>query len=191
MSNFKEEVYYEVNEIEDNKFNWISRPYISSHLQTQLKDADVLFVPLENFRPKFPLLFPQGTMDLYYKAVRELSELNVGICIEENDYKEIALHSDILRFGQFLVEFIAAPLLVNWLWSVINSKSQKESNPIIEVNLIVVKDGTAKQFKYRDKKSNFEATIKKEVETYCYSKSGILKSTFPNDKIGGNIDEHI
>lgn len=191
MDTFKEESYYEVNEIDDVKFAWVSRPYISLSLKENLKGADILFIPLENFRPNYPLLFPEGTIDLYYKAVNELPNLNIGICVEEHDYKEIALHSDILRLGQFLVEYIAAPLFVSWLWSVINSKSQKESNPIIEVNLIVVEGSTAKQFKYRDEKSNFEATIKKEVETYCHSKSGIKKNTFSNDKFGRNIDEHV
>lgn len=191
MSSFKEEFYYEVSEIEDGKLAWVSRPYISLSLKENLKGTDILFIPLEKFRPNYPLLFPEGTIDLYYKAVNELSNLNIGICIEEHDYKEIVLHSDIIRFGQFLVEYIAAPIFVNWLWSVINSKSQKESNPIIEVNLIIVDDNTAKQFKYKDKKSNFESTIKKEVETYCHSKSGIKKCTFSNDKVGRNMDEHV
>lgn len=191
MGTFTEEFYYEVNEIEDGKLAWISRPYISLSLKENLKGADILFIPLENFRPNYPLLFPEGTIELYYKAVNELTNLNIGICIEDHDYKEIALHSDIIRFGQFLVEYIAAPLFVSWLWSVINSKSQKESNPIIEVILIVVNDNTAKQFKYKDKKSNFESTIKKEVETYCRSKSGIKRSKFSNDKVGRNMDEHV
>ena len=191
MDTFTEEFYYEVNEIEDGKLAWISRPYIPLSLKENLKVADILFIPLENFRPDYPLLFPEGTIDLYYKAVNELTNFNIGICIEDHDYKEIALHNDIIRFGQFLVEYIAAPLFVSWLWSVIDSKSQKESNPIIEVNLIVVNDNTAKQFKYKDKKSNFESTIKKEVEIYCHSKSGIKRSTFSNDKVGGNMNEHV
>ncbi len=95
----------------------IRREYISKKLQEDLVNANVLLVPNEGYGDRTDLIyFPSGTTDLYqYLRERQTEDFKIGICIEDKDFKEVALHADWLIIAQFVVSFVIAPLFVDLL----------------------------------------------------------------------------
>lgn len=81
--------------------------------------ADIVFVP-QPFRDTPKPLFPVGNSELFQYVRSNLVEPSlVEIAVEDKDYLELALHADLLRLGQILVEDLALPtlagLLVIWI----------------------------------------------------------------------------
>lgn len=94
---------------------WIKRPFVGDNLRQQLSKANVLVVPNEGYGDRVDLIyFPSGTAELF-QFIREsgMENLSVEICIEDADYKEVALHADILIVATFVVTSLIAPLAVD------------------------------------------------------------------------------
>ena len=86
----------------------------------------------------------------------------IDICIEDRDYKELALHADLITFATFVVTSIALPVLVNFLSEYIKNKIFTNSDRVIKVSLVVEnkKKGTSKNVTYEGKPESFDSTIK-------------------------------
>ena len=119
---------------------FINRPYISSELRERLSGANVLLIPNEGYGGKKELVyFPSGTAELFhFLEERKTENLNVDICIEEKDYKEVALHFDWLMLASFVVTSLVAPLIVNLLTEYIKKRQGKrEPDTIVKHTLVV------------------------------------------------------
>lgn len=94
---------------------WLHRPYVSDALREELMAADVLLVPQEKFRDHDGPLFPEGTSALLPFLQDNAGSLKVDICADDETYRELALHYDLVDVGMFVASSMAAPLLVNWI----------------------------------------------------------------------------
>jgi hypothetical protein len=67
----------------------------------------------------------------FLKFLREHSPsgTDVAIAAEDADYKEVVLHSDIVRLATMIVEYAAAPLAIHiigaYLWDLLGSRHQR------------------------------------------------------------------
>lgn len=103
--------------------DWLSKPYVSSSLRQRLETSNVLIIPQEGYGDYSDPLFVAGTDDLFrYMSHNASNEVVVDVCIADEDYKTLSLHSDILRLGSFLVTSTILPLFVNLLSSYIYEK---------------------------------------------------------------------
>jgi hypothetical protein len=87
-------------------------------------------LPDAGFRDYPGPVFPQGTVDfLAYLRGHAPNATSVEIAAEDADYKEIALHFDVVRLATLFVEYAAAPLAINliasYLWEHLGSRSKK------------------------------------------------------------------
>jgi hypothetical protein len=91
------------------------------HAETwaSVERAGIVLVPDEGFRDQPGPFFPQGTVD-FLAFLRDHAGASVEIAAEDAEYKEVALHFDILRLATLFVHEIAAPaaaaLIANYLW---------------------------------------------------------------------------
>ena len=94
---------------------WIDRPYISAETRAHLSNASALIVPREGYGERSEIVyFPNGTDNLlFFLKNAETDEFRVGICIEDRDYKELALYADVISVAMMLVTTVVAPLVVN------------------------------------------------------------------------------
>jgi hypothetical protein len=93
---------------------WRSREYVDDKLRAQLQSADILIVPNEGFAEYKGPLFPVGTEGVYtYMKKNAPAGVNVDICVDDDKYKELALHFDWLIIPLFVVTALAAPTAVN------------------------------------------------------------------------------
>lgn len=155
-----------ITDSSENFDTWINRKYISSETRELLKQSDILVVPIEGFRElDFPV-FPVKTEEiLSFLKKRIPSENKVDICIEDKDYKELALHSVLVMLGGFVVTSICAPILVNILWQYIEKEilTKKEKRNVRVSLTIVNEDGISKNLTYEGNAEDF-STIKDELK---------------------------
>lgn len=93
---------------------WLAKPYISDDLRAQLQSANALIVPSEESRPGYGPLFPRGTIELLQFLRRaKCDDFSPDICISDDEYSELTLHSIGLVLGGIVVTSVALPVLVN------------------------------------------------------------------------------
>lgn len=158
----KHESYERIFVVEDTQISfetWFSKPYISPSLRSQLKNANLLIVPDEGIRETIGPVFPEGTAELF-RFLKECSEegLISEICIEDNNYNELALHWDLVNVGTVVATLIVAPVAVNLISEYLKKwLGPKEEKTHIKFDMTIVEsknksthilyEGPAKEFK--------------------------------------------
>jgi len=147
-----------ITDSSENFDTWINRGYISKELRQDLKNSNILIVPIEGFRVKDILVFPDQTEGLFTFIRNRLpSDFKINVCIEERDYKELILHADLLILGTFVVTLIVAPILVNILSEYLKEKILKTNKKRgVKVSLTIVDEkGRSKNLTYEGDAENF------------------------------------
>ncbi len=138
------------------KSYWLKNEISQSNL-SNIEASDILIVPFEEFRDKSEFVFHQGTATLfsYLKSHLE-NDLTIDICIDDDQYQEIVLHSQTHRISEIVVTLLAAPLLVNLLSSYIDDQIKAEPNDVVEAS-IIVEDNQCRgfQFNYKGEAKDF------------------------------------
>ncbi len=93
---------------------WSSQPFLKDETKRKLNEADAILVPQEGFRGNQEPTFPVCTEEIF-QFVRERldGQATADIAIEDEDYKEVALHSALLIIGAFVVTSLVAPVLTD------------------------------------------------------------------------------
>jgi len=141
---------------------WLNRPYIGAELRKQLAAANFLVVPREGFRERTEPVFPVGTESLYDFIKNQASDgMKPDICIEDNDYRELALHSTLLIIGGFIVTSLVAPVVVNVISEYIKKKMGPDhADGTVKCDITVVdENGAAKKITYEGPATTFERTV--------------------------------
>ena len=165
-----------ISDSSDNFQTWINKTFIPENLRNSLVKASVLILPEESFRNETYPLFPVTTDQLFQYLRINLPENSVDLCIDDSNYRELALHSDYKRIGKFIVVAAFIPVFINCLSNyitetyikkdeakpniiIINQKSQNaepqtapkkymESTKVKFSVIVVDSNGTSKEYKY-------------------------------------------
>lgn len=147
-----------ITDSSENFETWINRSYISEDLRHDLREADILLIPQEGIRERETRIFPVKTEEFFNFLKKNLpSEYSVNICIEEDEYKELAYHSELAILAGLVVSYVALPILINLLTDYISSKilRPKEKNNIKLSLTIVYPDRTSKNLEYEGDANKF------------------------------------
>ena len=156
--------YLETSTIDDtneSKEYWINQNFIPQNLKTKLKCSNVLFVPEERY----------GEMGFHAEVLPFLefletagnTEINPNICMDEKDYQQFILHSDVLRFGKIIIEYIVLPLFTNYLYDFLKTKFfNSDDEDKIEITLNVQKNNKNTEFEFRGSLKDFQELIHDE-----------------------------
>lgn len=147
-----------VTDTSDNFSTWISKDFVPEEIRSGLAKCQVLLVPEIGFRDYDKPLFPVGTESLLATLKRSLGpSIQVDICISDENYAELALHSDTCRLGRFVVLSVVLPLFLSVLANVIYDKMK--TNPErtdISFNMTVVDtNGVSKDISYEGPAKDF------------------------------------
>jgi hypothetical protein len=94
---------------------WSERPYVSGSVQAALAHAEVLLVPYEGFRDHEGPLFAAGTAELYAFLKERAPSTRIEASIDDDKFKELSLHGDVIFLGTILLKYVVAPLFVTLL----------------------------------------------------------------------------
>jgi hypothetical protein len=111
---------------------WLNQPYVSSELSDSIQKADLVLVPWE-YEPNNVYVFPTGTIEFtqYLQKKLQDEQLTLEICIQEADYQEIALHSEVLRIVEIIVTLAIAPIvtgiIANYIFDTLGKRRAKKA----------------------------------------------------------------
>lgn len=119
---------------------WKNREFLSEEKKKELDEVSILILPLVDFRENISLTFPLATEHLFKFFLEKLPEgLSIDVCINDDEYSEIALHSNLKNIGKFIVKKVALPIFLIILTAYIESmfKDKEDNGPdIIIINQV-------------------------------------------------------
>jgi hypothetical protein len=158
--------YLEITEVETTIHSWSTSEFLSESTREAISKASVLIIPQMGFRDYSEPLFPVGTTELfsYLRSAAE-TNLNIEIAIDDEDYREIALHSDIVRIATIVVEYYVAPILSGLLVNYITSRLGRGfTEGRVEATVVVADSDGVKsrswELKYKGPAKTFENFLK-------------------------------
>jgi len=117
--------------------------------------------------------------------LRDNSEkgVNADLCIADKDYQELALHSDLIIVGGFVVTSLIAPIVVNLISDYIKKRfSSKYEKAGIKVEMAVVEqDGRASKLLYEGSAKDFVEIVKPALSSLAEKKTEQLPSASTKD----------
>lgn len=145
-----------------------SKPYFPKGFEQDLKKANLLLLPNEEVKNITCPVFPEQTME-FHKFMKhfESNALIGDICISDEDYVELELHSDLITLPCMIVTMVILPVCVNLISDYLNRKIQErksETDLKVKVNITVVDGENSKQISYEGDARVFEKTIKSANE---------------------------
>lgn len=156
--------YLETSTIKDtneSKEYWINQEFIPQNLKTKLKSSNVLFVPEER----------SGDMGFHEEVLPFLEflenvgdgEINPNVCMDEKDYQEFILHSDVLRFGKIIIEYIVLPVFANYLYDFLKTEFfNPDDEDKIEITLNIQENNKNTELEFRGSLKDFQELIHDE-----------------------------
>ena len=123
--------------------SWITKDFLSDKTKKSLQRASILFVPSIGFREENVPTFPVLTEEIYNYFQENLpAEIIAEICIDDENYFEIALHSDYKRIGNFVVKAVVIPIFAAVLTAYIIEKYVKPEESQPQINVINIDNST-------------------------------------------------
>ncbi|MFP3356274.1 hypothetical protein R0K17_02835 [Planococcus sp. SIMBA_143] len=141
-----------------------SKPYFPKNLEETLKKANFLLLPHEEFKSTTNPVFPEQTME-FYNFVNSFDSNNLigDICISDEDYAELELHTDLITLATIIITSGILPVTINLISSYLDRKIQERGNKNdlkVKVNITVVDEGKSTSISYEGDADKFEKTLK-------------------------------
>ncbi|AOE81385.1 hypothetical protein A7318_23195 [Pseudomonas lurida] len=147
-----------VSETTESRKFWLSQDIVKD-LEQQLAAADVLIVPLHEFRPGVKYVFHQDTPALYeYLKSKLADQIVVDICANDDEYLEIALHSNFFRLSQIVLSYAVVPVVFGLLTNYIYDELKAKPGDTVELSLII-EDEQCKAFNFSFKGDAKDLTL--------------------------------
>lgn len=150
-----------VEEVNFNLEDYISDFIRDKELEGSVREANVLLLPYKEFREVRGPLFPEAYSQFYDYLLENLNDSKVELCVEEEDYKEVALHDETINLGLMFLTGIVLPVVSNLISEyIISSHDNKKVN--VKVSFIEKEGDKYKKFDYEGDSKYLKDTI----ETY-------------------------
>jgi len=138
---------------------------LSVELRSAVDRADIVLVPDDGFGDYDGPVFPQGTVE-FFQFLRNHAPVGaaVAIAVEDADYKEVVLHSDMVRLGTIFVEYVGAPIVMSLIAAYLKDflGSRLKSTEARTAIIVHRKDGAIEQtvrISYEGPAQNVEAAL--------------------------------
>lgn len=125
------------------------KPYVPMEYMDDIKKANLLLIPNENFRDEGDVLFPETTRE-FFDYVRYLSDDKVvaDIAISDEDFLRIELHSATIEIATIIVQSVVLPIatsmIASFLFDLVKKYHRKPEETSAKVKIIVEETETKK-----------------------------------------------
>lgn len=141
----------------------LQKEYIPQKYIEDIKKANVLIIPNEGFRDNDGCFFPECTSE-FYMYLKNQKEIETEICIDDDEYKKIELHADIVYVATIIIQYVILPIvtgvIASYLYGKANSMNKDRKDANASVHIIVEKNGKSKKIDYEGSIENFEEAMK-------------------------------
>lgn len=157
-----------VTDVDINFKSIYEKDYIPKKYIEDIKQANILIIPNDGFREKKGLFFPECTSE-FYKFLKSKSEVKTEICIDDDDFRKLELHADIIYVATLIVQYavfpIATSIIATYLYDKVKSMNKETDETNTKVHIIVEKNGKSKKVDYEGSIENFEKAMKNVEKT--------------------------
>lgn len=125
------------------------KKYIPSEYLDEIKKANLLIVPNENFRKKGDVLFPETTRESFeYIQDHPNDEIVADIAISDDNFQRIELHSAVIEVATIIVNVVVLPVAINmisnYLYDLIKKYHRKPEDTSARLKIISEETKTKK-----------------------------------------------
>lgn len=144
-----------------------NKDYYPMKYDDNLKNANILLIPFENFREGYKILFSETTKE-FFNYLKEAGDENIKpdvVCLDE-DFKEIELHNADIIITSMLISNMVLPFLINLLSSFVYNKltniaqEPRSANVKFELYINNSSKSSTTKVKYNGPASEIERTLK-------------------------------
>jgi hypothetical protein len=156
----------EVAQTSRNRQYWATRSWVAPVRQDEIRAADILVVPWEDFREDHKALFPQGTTSYLQKLKESFPNSRIAIAIERDQYQEIAVHAREWRLPALMVSIVLLPALADVLATQANRWiSSPQDDDRVRMEVIVEGDkGRCISIKYEGPPDRLAQTLIEQAQ---------------------------
>lgn len=125
------------------------KEYIPVEYMNDIKKANFLIIPNEEFRNEECTLFPETTRQ-FFEFIKESSEKNIipDIAISDEDFQQIELHSAVVEVATVIVQWLVFPVAANlistFLYDLAKKYHRKPEETSAKVKIITEETKTKK-----------------------------------------------
>lgn len=152
-----------INDTDINFENIYKKEYIPQKYIEDIKNANVLIIPNEFFGDRKILSFPECTSEFYH-FLKNRSEIQTEICIDDDKYEKLELHADIIYMATLIVQYAALPILVNlissFLYDKVKSMNKEVNKTNMNIHIVVEEKGKTKKISYEGSIEYFEKSMR-------------------------------
>jgi hypothetical protein len=157
-----------ISESKESFQTWVNRPYIGAALREQIQKANALIIPTEGYADRDDVVFfPVGTEELFrFLRSSKHENLEIDICSEDADYRELARHSELLIIASFLVTAIVAPVVADLIADFIKRRlGSREKESTVKSEIIIQDEQTERSIRisYEGPASDYRETMAKAI----------------------------
>ena len=128
------------------------KEYLPDEYINDIKKANLLIIPNENFREKGDVLFPETTRE-FFEYIKEHAEdgLVADIAISDEGFQRIELHSAVIEVAKIIIQSGILPIVTNlissFLYDLIQKYHRKPEETSAKVQIIIEETETKKSKK--------------------------------------------
>lgn len=128
--------------------DFIASSGISRGVLEEVKSAELVMIPMSDFREIGVPLFPNLSEELYAFINRNNPEgTKVSVCIDEENYKELVLHHSVLHVATWVGEKVLLPQLIKWVVDFAKSKWGETAKTEVHFKMILTDE--KKEIEYK------------------------------------------
>ena len=148
----KHEIFDTVLNVTDSDVTFekiYKKEYIPTEYLDDIKKANLLIIPNENFRDEGDVLFPETTRE-FLDFIREFQndEIISDIAISDEDFKRIELHSAVIEVAPIIVQWVVLPIatsmMASFLYDLVKKYRRKPEDTSAKVKIITEETETKK-----------------------------------------------
>ncbi|MFI3214855.1 MAG: hypothetical protein R3Y24_16200 [Eubacteriales bacterium] len=146
----------------------LKKEYVPQKYLDDIKKANVLLIPNEGFRDIQGYFFPECTSE-FYMFLKNQEGIKTEICIDDENFKKIELHADIVYVATIIIQYAVLPIVTSmvaaYLYDKVKSMNKERKDTNADIHIIVEKNGKSKKIDYQGNVDNFEKAMKTVDET--------------------------
>lgn len=149
----------EIFEISSSNLSFESIEEEYGKISQPIQGKKIIAIPLEGYKSEGKV-FHTGISEIY-DFFREEDENLFEVYSDDDELREVSLHSDEFWLGSFLISSLVIPTFVNLMTSYIYDKLKAKKDDSISVSVTIDSgNGASKKVKYRGGLKNFEKAVK-------------------------------
>lgn len=124
-----------------------NKEYIPKEYIEDIKKANLLIIPDENFRDEGDILFPETTRE-FFDYIKDNANDNIvaDIAISDDDFQRIELHSAVIAVATIIVQYAVLPvatgMIATFLYDLIKKHHRKPEDTSAKVKIITEESKT-------------------------------------------------